>query len=173
MLTDRATWAAAGVAALTAVAAYALPLKLNIVVAIAAAVVAGLLVDQPQHPVGSHRRRPHMTTNITLTWPVALALVGLGLVTLLTRGFFLLPQREWPLPDWLRKGLRYAPLAALTAVVAPEVVLTQGQLIDSVKDARLYAATAGALWFFLRRDILGTIVAGMIVFLPLRLILGW
>ena len=45
MLTDRATWVAAGVAAVTAVAAYALPLKLNIVVAIAAAVAAGLLVD--------------------------------------------------------------------------------------------------------------------------------
>lgn len=45
MLTDRATWAAAGVAAVTAVAAHALPLKLNIVVAIAAAVVVGLLVD--------------------------------------------------------------------------------------------------------------------------------
>jgi predicted branched-subunit amino acid permease len=46
MLTDRATWVAAGVAAVTAVAAYSLPLKLNIVVAIAAAVVAGLLVDR-------------------------------------------------------------------------------------------------------------------------------
>lgn len=46
MLTDRATWVAAGVAAVTAVAAYALPLKLNIVVAIAAAVAAGLLVDR-------------------------------------------------------------------------------------------------------------------------------
>lgn len=45
MLTDRATWVAAAVAAVTAVAAYHLPLKLNIVVAIVAAVVAGLLVD--------------------------------------------------------------------------------------------------------------------------------
>jgi predicted branched-subunit amino acid permease len=45
MLTDRATWAAAAVAAVTAVAAYALPLKLNIVVAIVAAVAVGLLVD--------------------------------------------------------------------------------------------------------------------------------
>jgi branched-subunit amino acid transport protein len=77
------------------------------------------------------------------------------------------------LPDWLRKGLRYAPLAALTAVVAPEVVMQQGHLIDTVKDARLYAALAGALWFVWRRDILGTIVAGMVVMLPLRLGLGW
>jgi predicted branched-subunit amino acid permease len=45
MLTDRATWVAAAVAAATSVAAYALPLKLNIVVAICAAVAAGLLVD--------------------------------------------------------------------------------------------------------------------------------
>jgi predicted branched-subunit amino acid permease len=46
MLTDRATWVAAGVAAVTAVAAHSLPLKLNIVAAIAAAVVAGLLMDR-------------------------------------------------------------------------------------------------------------------------------
>jgi predicted branched-subunit amino acid permease len=45
MLTDRATWVAAGVAAVTAVLAYGLPLKLNIVAAIGVAVVAGLLVD--------------------------------------------------------------------------------------------------------------------------------
>lgn len=114
-----------------------------------------------------------MSTPVTLTGDVLLALVGLALVTLLTRGFFLMPQREWPLPDWLRKGLRYAPLAALTAVVAPEVVMSQGHLIDTVKDARLYAAVAGALWFVWRRDILGTIVAGMVVMLPLRLGLGW
>jgi branched-subunit amino acid transport protein len=114
-----------------------------------------------------------VSTSVPLSWEVWLALLGMGLVTLLTRGFFLLPQRDWPLPDWLRKGLRYAPLAALTAVVAPEVVMTQGHLIDSLKDARLYAALVGALWFSWRRDILGTIVVGMAVLLPLRLGLGW
>ncbi|MBK7264192.1 MAG: AzlC family ABC transporter permease [Rubrivivax sp.] len=45
MLTDRATGVAAAVAALTAVAAYGLPLKLNIVLAIVAAVMVGLLVE--------------------------------------------------------------------------------------------------------------------------------
>ena len=45
LLNDRATWVAAGVAACAAVAAYALPLKLNIVVAIAAATAIGLLID--------------------------------------------------------------------------------------------------------------------------------
>ena len=100
-------------------------------------------------------------------------IVGLALITLLTRAFFLLPRREVPLPAWLRQGLRYAPLAALTAVVAPEVLLSQGQLIHTFKDARLYAAAAGAAWFFWRRGILGTIVAGMTVLLSLRFALGW
>lgn len=45
MLTDRASRVAAAVAAVVSVAAYALPLKLNIVAAITAAVAAGLLVD--------------------------------------------------------------------------------------------------------------------------------
>jgi predicted branched-subunit amino acid permease len=45
LLHDRATWVAAVVAGSAAVAAYALPLKLNIVVAIAAAVALGLLID--------------------------------------------------------------------------------------------------------------------------------
>jgi predicted branched-subunit amino acid permease len=45
MLSDKATWVAAAVAGCAAVAAYALPLKLNILVAIAAAVAIGLLMD--------------------------------------------------------------------------------------------------------------------------------
>ena len=44
LLGDRGTWVAAVVAATAAVAAYALPLKLNILVAIAAAVAAGILM---------------------------------------------------------------------------------------------------------------------------------
>ncbi len=46
LIVDRSTWTAAIVSGTAAVAAFALPLKLNIVVAIAAAVVAGLLIEQ-------------------------------------------------------------------------------------------------------------------------------
>ena len=48
LLGDRSTWVAALVAALAAVAAHGLPLKLNILAAIAAAVCAGLLVQQTE-----------------------------------------------------------------------------------------------------------------------------
>jgi len=61
----------------------------------------------------------------------------------------------------------------MAAVVVPEIVMTQGHLINTWQDARLFATAAGALWFWWRRGILGTIVVGMAVLLPLRLGLGW
>lgn len=102
-----------------------------------------------------------------------IAIVGLTVLTVATRGFFFLTKREIPIPDWLTQGLRYAPLAALAAVVVPEVVLLQGELIGTWQDARLYAAAAGAAYFWRRRGILGTILCGMAVLLPLKLGLGW
>ncbi|MBT9455913.1 MAG: AzlC family ABC transporter permease [Burkholderiaceae bacterium] len=50
LLSDKGTWISAGVASCAAVAAYALPLRLNIVVAIAAAVAVGLLLEQFMPP---------------------------------------------------------------------------------------------------------------------------
>ena len=102
-----------------------------------------------------------------------IAVLGLAAITLVTRGFFLLPERELPMPAWLQQGLRYAPLAALVAVVAPEIVLTQGHLIDTWRDARLPAVAVATAYFFWRRDILGTIVSGTAVLLALKLGLGW
>ena len=56
MLFDRATWLATGVAATAAIAAFTLPLKLNILVALAAAVAAGLLMEA----VDRRRRQPEL-----------------------------------------------------------------------------------------------------------------
>lgn len=102
-----------------------------------------------------------------------IAIVGLALITLLTRGLFLIPEREVPLPGWLQQGLRYAPLAALVAVVAPEVVLTHGQMISTWQDARLPAVAVATAYYFWRRDILGTILSGTAMLLLLKLGLGW
>jgi branched-subunit amino acid transport protein len=100
-------------------------------------------------------------------------ILGLTVITVLTRGFFLISEKELVLPDWVKRGLRFAPLAALAAVVVPEIVMAQGELIETWKDARLYAAVAASAYYFWRRGILGTIVSGMVVLIPLKLGLGW
>jgi branched-subunit amino acid transport protein len=106
-------------------------------------------------------------------WEAALAIVGLGLVTVISRGFFLWPRREIPLPGWLHRGLRIAPLAALVAIIVPEVVMTQGELIDHWQDARWPAVVAATAWYAWRPGVLGPLLAGLAVFLPLKLVLGW
>lgn len=107
------------------------------------------------------------------TWETVLAIVGLAVITLVTRSFFLIPEKEVPLPDWLRRSLRYAPLAALGAVLAPEVLMSKGQLVSTLMDARLPAAVLAMAFYFWKRSILGTIVIGMAVYLPLHIALGW
>jgi len=102
-----------------------------------------------------------------------LAIAGLTLITVITRGFFLIPDREVPIPPWLREALRYAPLAALVAVLVPEVALPDGHLLGTWRDARLPAALAGALLFWWRRNLLLTIVGGSAVLLAMRLGFGW
>lgn len=102
-----------------------------------------------------------------------LTIAGLALITLLTRSFFLIPHREIPLPAWLQRGLRYAPLGALVAVAVPEVVMSGGEVIDTLLDARIAASLAATAYFFWRRDILGTILSGTAVMLACRLGLGW
>lgn len=103
----------------------------------------------------------------------ALAIAGLGIVSLVTRGFFLFPKRAVRIPKWLQRGLKVAPLAALTAVVVPEIVMSHGELIDGWRDARLPAAAAATLYYMWRPGVLGPMVAGLAVFLPLRLAFGW
>ncbi len=106
-------------------------------------------------------------------WEAVLGILGMGAITVITRAFFMIPDREIPLPEWVRDGLRYAPLAALAAVIVPEIVMTQGELIHTWKDARLFAAAAGTAYFFWQRGILGTIISGTAVMLALRIGLGW
>ena len=107
------------------------------------------------------------------TWTTIVAIAGLTGVSVLTRGFFMIPDRELPIPPWLREALRYAPLAALVAVLVPEMAMTGDHLIDTWKDARLYATATGVLVFWRTRSLLGTILAGTAVLLALRLGLGW
>lgn len=104
---------------------------------------------------------------------IVVGILGLAVITVITRGFFLLPDREWPLPAWLTRGLRYAPLAALAAIVVPETLLSDGTLIESWRDPRLLAVVAGTAYFRWQRGILGTIVAGTAVMLAVKLGLGW
>jgi branched-subunit amino acid transport protein len=110
---------------------------------------------------------------MTIDWWTVATIVGMTATSVVTRSFFFLSKRPWVLPHWATRGLQYAPVAALAAVIGPEILMTDGHLIAIWQDARLFGAAAGIACYAWRRSVLGTIVAGMVVYLPLHFGLGW
>jgi branched-subunit amino acid transport protein len=100
-----------------------------------------------------------------------IAILGMTFVTALTRAMFLVGGERTVLPARVQRMLRYAPAAALAAVVLPDVLATPEGLSVAPSNHEFYAALAGLGWFLWRRTMLGTIVVGMVVFTMLRILL--
>ncbi|MEK8028766.1 AzlD domain-containing protein [Pseudaquabacterium rugosum] len=101
-----------------------------------------------------------------LSWGDAQAawgVVGLALVTVFTRAVFLLPRRTPRLPGWLWRGLSYAPLAALAALIAPELQPAAG--LAAWADPRFWSVAAALLAYAWRRDVISPTLAGTAVLL--------
>ena len=77
-----------------------------------------------------------------------------------------------PIPGWLLRALKVAPLAALTSVIVPEIVRRQGHFAQTWQDARFPAVAAATLYYRWRPGVLGTMLAGLALYLPLRIFCG-
>ncbi len=108
---------------------------------------------------------------LTDDWYVFAAIVLLALCSVITRAAYLLVGHLLPLPDRVRSALRYAPLAALTAIIVPEVLpwnVQHGPMLD----LKLVAAIV-SIWVFMRtRSALLLIVSGMLTLWLTRWIVG-
>jgi branched-subunit amino acid transport protein len=98
-----------------------------------------------------------------------ITIIGLTLVTIITRGAFLMIGDRISLPERVQHALRYAPACALAALVAPELLLQQGHVFVSVEDFKLVGAIVAAVAMLTTRNILFTMAVGMIIFTALRL----
>jgi branched-subunit amino acid transport protein len=98
-----------------------------------------------------------------------ITIIGLTLVTIITRGAFLMIGDRISLPERVQHALRYAPACALAALVAPELLLQQGHVFVSVENFKLVGAIVAAVAMLTTRNILFTMAVGMIIFTALRL----
>jgi branched-subunit amino acid transport protein len=95
-----------------------------------------------------------------------LTFIAIGLATTLPRASFIVLGNRVALPPVLQRALRYAPAAALAAIIAPDLVLTDGDL--NPFNPKLAAAGAAALAALRWRNPWLPFVAGMAVLLGLR-----
>jgi branched-subunit amino acid transport protein len=89
------------------------------------------------------------------------AILAAGLATFLIRFSFIGMAGRCEIPAWFGRMLRFVPIAALTALVWPDLLLVQGEFAVGFDNPRLMAGliAAGVAWK--TRNILLTIGAGM------------
>jgi len=108
-------------------------------------------------------------------WPSEMYVYGavamMTLCSLVTRCGFMLFGDHIPLPDGVRRALRYAPAAALAAIVTPDLLPWQAGE-GPVFDLRLLAGLAGIAVFLYTRSAVLVIVVGMLVLWALRWLFG-
>jgi len=95
-------------------------------------------------------------------------IAGLALVTVITRNFFIVLGDAVPLPARVQHALRYAPVCALTALIAPEVLTQQGAWALDWSNAKLIGALAAGITVLTTRNTLVTMAVGMSAFFLVR-----
>ena len=100
-----------------------------------------------------------------------LTLLAIGSTTIMTRGSFILAGEKGRLPPALQRALRYAPAAALSALVMPDLLLDGGEFTPlNPKFAAGLVVLAVALHW---RNPWLPFILGMGVLLVMRKGLGW
>ncbi|MBK8185337.1 MAG: AzlD domain-containing protein [Candidatus Competibacteraceae bacterium] len=103
---------------------------------------------------------------------VWLIMVACGLVTFALRLSFIAAEGRVTFPRWFRLILPFVPVATLTALVAPELLLSQGALWLSWRNPRLVAGVIAVLIAAITRSVLWTLVGGFAVLALWSLMLG-
>jgi len=85
-----------------------------------------------------------------------------GLITYAERLSLIVPLGRVTLPPVLVRGLRFVPPAVLTAIIVPELLLPRGELDFSLGNARLLAGALAAVIAWWSRNVILTVVSGMV-----------
>ena len=93
-----------------------------------------------------------------------IAILAITLSALLTRAGLLLWGTGLQFRPVLQSALRYAPACALAAILVPDLVFVDQQLLLSPDNPRLFAGAASCLIFAFFRSMIGSLIGGMVVF---------
>jgi branched-subunit amino acid transport protein len=103
-------------------------------------------------------------------WEIWATIVVLALSTAITRSGFWLIGHKVAIPPRIQGMLRYAPACALAAIIGPDLLLDGGgQVHFEPGNPKLLAGIAALGFYLWRKNMLQTIVFGMLAFTLLRI----
>ena len=92
-----------------------------------------------------------------------------GLITFGMRFSLIYLFGRFEFPEKIRKALHYVPPAVLSAIIFPELFIREGALNLTLDNHRLLAGVVAVLVAWFSKNILITIIAGMIALFLLQL----
>jgi len=93
-----------------------------------------------------------------------LLFIALAVGTFALRFSFIYLFGKVEMPEWLRRALRFVPASVLAALVFPALTYPNGTLDLSLGNVRLLAGIGGALVAWRTKNVLWTIIVGMVLF---------
>ena len=103
--------------------------------------------------------------------PEVLLIAGMALVTLAVRYPVLALFGKIPMPEPILRALKYVPPAVLTAIIVPAMLFKNDQLSLSYTNDFLVAGIISAVVAWRSKNLLLTIVVGMLSLVLWRLLL--
>jgi len=97
-------------------------------------------------------------------------IIGMALVTYFTRIGALVLFRFTGVPTWLNRWLKYVPVAILTALIVPSLLLPKGYLDISLNNHYLIAGIVAAFVAYKSRNIIATLGLGLSIMFVLKLL---
>ena len=103
-------------------------------------------------------------------WEIWATIIVLSLSTAITRSGFWLIGHKVTIPPRIQGMLRYAPACALAAIIGPDLLLdAKGAIHLELGNPKLLAGLAALGFYVWRKNMVQTIVFGMLAFTLLRI----
>ena len=104
-----------------------------------------------------------------ITW---LLIIGIGIVTYALRLSFILGLGRVEMPALALRTLRFVPVAVLTAIIVPQLLLPSGVVDLSLHNPRWLAGLLAALIAWRTRNVFLTIAVGMLALWGLQALIA-
>ncbi len=101
-----------------------------------------------------------------------LIIIAMGLVTFGIRLLPIVLLGRIEIPLVVQRALRFVPPAVLSAIIAPELLMSGGQVNLSLGNARLIAGVLATIVAWRTKNVLLTIAVGMIALWVLQTLIG-